>query len=145
MQFTDCCSALISSTHHGSGACQAEGAGAPVTVLGARGVEEGTQQAEDLYPEGGRGPAACVGAVVEGSCCSPVADSLAASWVAGNLKEEVEGQEEVLQAADKHGGDMVVLEARSWAAWEHRRDLLSSSSTAGSGSLRQTCRSCLWT
>lgn len=56
-----------------------EGAGAPATVLGARGEEEGTQQVVDLYLEGVHGPAACVGAVAEGSCCSPVADKLAAS------------------------------------------------------------------
>lgn len=116
-----------------------------MTVLGAQGVEEGTQQAGDLYLEGVRGPAACVGAVVEGSYCSPVADTLGASWVAGSSKEEAEGLEVVLQGADRRGGDTVGLGVRSWAAWAHRRDLLSSSSTAGSGSLLRTCRSCWWT
>lgn len=106
-------------------------------------MEEGIQQAGDLYPEGVHGLAACVEAVVEGSCCIPVADMLAASWVAGSWKEE--GLEVVLQAVDRRGGDMVVLGVRSWAAWGRRRDLLSSSSTAGSGTLLRTCRSWWWT
>lgn len=116
-----------------------------MTVLGAQEVEEGSQQVADLYLEGGRGLAACVGAVAEGSCCSLVEDRLAASWVAGMWKEEAEGLEEVPLAADRRGGDMAELGVRSWAAWERRRDLQSSSWTAGSGSLRQTYRSCWWT
>lgn len=116
-----------------------------MTVLGAQEVEEGSQQAADLYLEGGRGLAACVGAVAEGSCCSLVEDRSAASWVAGMRKEEVEGLEEVLSVAGRRGGGTVELGVRSWAAWERRRDLQSSSWTAGSGSLRRTCRSCWWT
>lgn len=87
-----------------------------MTVLGEQGVEAGTQQVGDLYLEGVRGPVACVGAVVEGSCCSQAADTLAASWVGGSWKEEVEGLEVGLQAVDRHGGDKAVLGARSWAA-----------------------------
>ncbi len=116
-----------------------------MTVLGAQEVEEGTQQAGDLYLAGVHGPAACVEAVAEGSCCNPVVDTLAASWVVGGWKEEAEGLEVVLQAVDRRGGDMAVLEVRSWGAWGRRRDLLSSSSTAGSGSLLRTCRSWWWT
>lgn len=82
---------------------------------------------------------------MEGSCCSLVADTLVASWVVGSWKEEVEGLEVVLQAVGRRGGDMAVLGVRSWAAWGRRRDLLSSSLTAGSGSLLRTCRSCWWT
>lgn len=44
--------------------------------------------------------------------------------------------------ADRRGDDTVESGVRSWAALERRRDLLSSSWTAGSGSLRRTCRSC---
>ncbi len=114
-----------------------------MTVLGALGVEEGSQQAGDLCQEGARGPAACVGVVVEGSCCSLVAGRLAANLVAGRWKEEAEDPEVVLQAADRH--DMAGVGVRSWVAMERRRGLLSSSSTAGSGSLRRTCRSWRWT
>lgn len=122
-----------------------EGAGAPVTVLGAQGVED-TQQAGDLLLEGARGLAACVEVAAEGSCCSLVADRLAPSWVAGSWKEEEEGGPEVvLQAVDRREGDMAVLGARSSAASGRRRDLPSSSWTAGSGSLLQTCRSWWWT
>lgn len=81
---------------------------------------------------------------MEGSCCSPAADTLAPSWVAGSWKEEG-GLEVVLLAADRHGGDTAVLGVRSWAASGHRRGLLSSSSTAGSGSLLRTCKSWWWT
>lgn len=52
-----------------------EGAGALVTVLGARGVEEGSQQEGDLYLEGVRGLVACAEVVEEGNCCSPAADT----------------------------------------------------------------------
>lgn len=116
-----------------------------MTVLGAQEVEEGTQQVGDLYLEGVRGPVACVGAVGEDSCCSQVADTSAASWVGGRWKEEAEGLEVVLQAVDRHGGDMAVLGERSWAAWGRRRAPLSSSLTAGSGSPLRTCRSWWWT
>lgn len=105
-------------------------------------MEEGTQQVGGLNLEGARGPAACV-AEVEGSCCSPVVDMLAASWVADSWKEEAEGLEVVLQAEDTR--DTAGSGVRSWAAWGRRRDLLSSSSTAGSGSPRRTCRSWWWT
>lgn len=115
IQFIDCCHAFISSTHHGSGACQVEGAVGPVTVLGAQGVEEGTQQVEDLNLEGVRGLVACVEGAEEDSCYSPVADTLVASWVAGRKKEEAEGLEVVLQT-DRRGGDMAALGVRSWAA-----------------------------
>lgn len=121
-----------------------EGAEGPETVQGARGVEEGIQQAVDLCLEGVRGPVACVEAVAEGNYCSPVADMLAASWVVGRWKEE-EGLEAVLQEVDKHGGDMVGFGVRSWVAWGRKRDLQSSSLTAGSGSLLRTCRSWWWT
>lgn len=50
---------------------------------GARGVEEGTQQVVDQYPEGGRGLVACAVAVVEDSCCSLEVDTSVASWVVG--------------------------------------------------------------
>lgn len=113
-----------------------------MTVLGAQGVEEGTQQVGGLNLEGARGPAACV-AAAEGSCCSLVVDMLAASWVADSWREEVEGLEAVLQAEDTR--DTAVSGVRSWVAWGRRRDLLSSSSTAGSGSLHQTCKSWWWT
>lgn len=63
----------------------------------------------------------------------------------GNWKEVVEGLEVVLQAEDRREGDTAVLGVRSWAALERKRDLLSSSWTAGSGSLRRTCRSWWWT
>lgn len=92
-----------------------------------------------------RDPAACVEVVVEGSCCSPVADRLEASWGAGRWREEVEALEEALQAAGRRAGDTAVWVERSWAAWGRRRDPLSSSWTAGSGSLLRTCRSWWWT
>lgn len=117
-----------------------------MTVLGAQGVEEGTQQVGDLYLEGARARVACVGVVAEGSCCSQVGDTSGAGLAAGSWKEEeVEGLEAVLQAADRRGGDTAVLGVHSWAAWAHRRELLFSSSTEGSGNLLQTCRSCWWT
>lgn len=116
-----------------------------MTVLGAQGVEEGTQLVAGLCPAAARGPAACVEAVVEGSCCSPAVDRLGASWVAGRWKEEGVGPEVVLQVADRRGDDTAVLGGRSWVAWARRRGLPSSSWTAGSGSLLQTCRSWWWT
>lgn len=73
-----------------------EGEGAPVTVLGAQEVEEGSQQVGDLYLEGVRGLVACVGAAAGGSCCSLVEDRSEASWAVGSWKEEVEGLEEAL-------------------------------------------------
>lgn len=94
---------------------------------------------------GARDPVACVEAAAEGSCCSPVVDRLGASWVEGRWREEVEGLEEALQAADRRAGDTAGWVERSWAAWGRRRDPLSSSWTAGSGSLLQTCRSWWWT
>lgn len=148
LQLRDFChtlSALISSTHHGSGACRAEGVGAPVTVLGAQGVEEGTQQVEGLSLEGVRGPAACVEAVVEGSCCSPAEDRLGASWVVGRWKEEEGGLEVELRVGGRREGGTAVSGVRSWAASGRRRDPLSSSSTAGSGIPPRTCRSWRWT
>lgn len=84
-------------------------------------------------------------AAAEGSCCSPAADTLAPSWAAGSWKEAAEGLEAVARAADRRGGDTAVSGARSWAASGRRRDLPSSSSTAGSGSLLPTCRSWWWT
>lgn len=48
-------------------------------VLGAQGVEEGTQQVEGLSLEEERGLVACVEVVAEGSCCSPEVDKLGAS------------------------------------------------------------------
>lgn len=116
-----------------------------MTVLGAQGVEEGTQQAGALYLEGVRDPAACVEAVAEGSCYNLEADTPAASWAVGRRREEGEDLEVVLQVAGRRGGDTAGLGVRSWAAWGRRRDLLSSSWTAGSGNLRQTCRSWWWT
>lgn len=98
-----------------------------MTVLGAQGVEEGTQQVGGLYLEGVRGLVACVGVGAEGNCCSQVGDMLVASWVGGRRKEEVEGLEVALQGVDRHGGDMAVLGVRSWAAWGRRSDPLSSS------------------
>lgn len=80
-----------------------------MTVLGAQGVEEGSQQVEDLSLEEVRGLVACVEAVVEGSCCNLEVDR----WAVGSWKEEVEGLEVVLQAVDRHGGDMVALAVRS--------------------------------
>lgn len=50
---------------------------------GAQGVEEGTQQVADQYPEGGRGLVACAVEVVEDSCCSQEADMSVAGWVVG--------------------------------------------------------------
>lgn len=93
----------------------------------------------EQYPE-----EACVEGV-EGSCYSLVVDRLEASWVVGTKKAEVEGLEEVQQAAGTHGGGMAELGVRSLEAWERRMDLLSSSWTADFGSLLQTCRSCWWT
>lgn len=75
--------ALISSTHRGSRACPAEEVRAPVIAPGARGVEEGTQQVVDQYPEGGRGLVASAVAAVEDSCCSLEVDTSVASWVVG--------------------------------------------------------------
>lgn len=92
---------------------------------------------------GVHGLAACVEAAAEGSCCSPVVDRLVASWGAGRWREEVVALEVVLQAVDRR--DRAVLVEHSWAAWGRRRDLLSSSWTAGSGSPLQTCRSWWWT
>lgn len=121
-----------------------EGAGAPVTVLGAQGVEEGMQQEEGLSLEGVRGLGACVEGVAEGNCCNLEAGKSGASWVVGRWKEE-EGQEAELLVVDRHGGDMVVLAARNWAAWGRRRDPQSSSTTADSGSPPRTYRSWWWT
>lgn len=50
---------------------------------GARGVEEGTQQVVDQYPEGGRGLVASAVAVVEDSCCSLEVDTSVVSWAVG--------------------------------------------------------------
>lgn len=58
---------------------------------------------------------------------------------------EGEGLEVVLLGVDRRGGDKAVLAVRSWVEWVHRWDLPSSSWTAGSGSLLQTCRSSWWT
>lgn len=57
---------------------------APVIAPGAQGVEEGTQQVVDQYPEGGHDLVACaVVVVVEDSCCSLEVDTSVASWVVG--------------------------------------------------------------
>lgn len=109
---------------------------------GAREVGEGTRQAADQYLEGERGLAACVAAVGD-SCCSLGVDMLVASWVVGSWKEEVEDLEVVLWEGDTH--DTEASELHNWVAWERRRGLLSSSWTAGSGTLHQTCRSWWWT
>lgn len=134
--------ALISSTPRGSEACQAEGEGAPVTVLGAQ-EEGGTQQVGGRYLEGARVPAACAGGAGEDSCCSPVVDMSVVSSAVGMWREEVAGLEGVLQAAGRRG--MVGWGARSLEAWGRKRELLSSSWTAGSGSPLRTCRSWWWT
>lgn len=80
----------------------------------------------------------------EGSCCSQVADTLAPSWEVDRWKEAA-GLEGGQQAVDRRVGDMAILGVRSWVASGRRRDLLSSSVTAGSGSLLRTCRSWWWT
>lgn len=121
-----------------------EGAGAPVTVLGAQGVEEDMQQVEGLSLEGVHGPVACVEVVVEGNCCSLEVGKSGASWVVGSWKEEV-GLEVELLVVDRREGGMVVWVVRSWAAWGRRRDPQSSSWTADSGSPPRTCRSWRWT
>lgn len=50
-----------------------------MTVLGAQGEGEGTQQVEGQFLEGVHGLVACVEAVVEGSCCNLEEDRLGAS------------------------------------------------------------------
>lgn len=114
-----------------------------MTVPGAQAVEEDTQQEEVQSLEEARGLAACV-EVVEGSCYSLVADRPGASWVVG-IAKEVEGLEVELWVVGRRGDGMAVLVVRSWVASGRRRDLQSSSSTAGSGSPHRTCRSWWWT
>lgn len=106
-------------------------------VPGARVVGEGIPQAV------GRSRGAC--AEAEGSCCSPAAGSLGPSWEVDTWKEAVGVLEGALQAVDRHAGGMVGLEEHSRGAWGHKRDLLSSSWTAGSGSPLRTCTRRWWT
>ena len=116
---------------------------APGIAPGAQGVEEGSQQVVDQYPEGGRGPVACAVAVVGDSCCSLEVDMSVASWVVGRRWEAVEDLEAVLWEGGTH--DTEASGRHKWVAWGRRWGLRSSSCTAGSGNLHPTCRNWWWT
>lgn len=102
-----------------------------------------TQQEEGRSPEEARDLVAYVGVGVEGSCCSLEGGRWGADWEVGMRKEG--GLEVELWVGGRRGGGKAVSGVRRWAASGRKRDLQSSSWTAGSGSPPRTCTSWSWT